>query len=142
MDSELSGEVIQGVKAAAGIEVFLILAVAALHFMSPDAMKAERGYPDVVMGDFIEDLIGDIEYNMGLVPANDSYFQELGLQRFTLEQLLREIDREKGVSPTAVVARFVEKMSASARDTGDPGFTFSVARDAAQSILDGLYFRD
>lgn len=32
MDSELSGEVIQGVKAAAGIEVFLILAVAALHF--------------------------------------------------------------------------------------------------------------
>ena len=37
--------------------------------MSPDAMKAEIGYPDVVMGDFIEDLIGDIEYNMGLVPA-------------------------------------------------------------------------
>ena len=32
VDSELSGEVIQGVKAAAGIEVFLILAVAALHF--------------------------------------------------------------------------------------------------------------
>ena len=52
--------------------------------MSPDAMKAELGYPDVVMGDFIEDLIGDIEYNMGLVPANDSYFRELGLQRFTL----------------------------------------------------------
>ena len=75
--------------------------------MSLDAMKAERGYPDVVMGDFIEDLIGDIEYNMGLVPANDSYFRELGLQRFTLEQLLREIGREEGVSPTAVVARFV-----------------------------------
>ena len=110
--------------------------------MSPDAMKAELGYPDVVMGDFIEDLIGDIEYNMGLVPANDSYFRELGLQRFTLEQLLREIDQEEGASPTAVVARFVEKMSASARDTEDPGFTFSVARDAAQSILDGLYFRD
>ena len=32
MGSELSGEVIQGVKAAAGIEAFLILAVAALHF--------------------------------------------------------------------------------------------------------------
>jgi hypothetical protein len=62
-------------------------------------MKAEFGYPDVVMGDFIEDLIGDIEYNMGLVPANDSYFRELGLQRFTLEQLLREIDQEEGVSP-------------------------------------------
>ena len=110
--------------------------------MSPDAMKAELGYPDVVMGDFIEDLIGDIEYNMGLVPANDSYFRELGLQRFTLEQLLREIGREEGVSPTAVVAQFVERMSASAKETGDPGFTLSMARDAAQSILDGLYFRD
>ena len=46
------------------------------------------------------------------------------------------------VCPTAVVARFVERMSASAKETGDPGFTFSMARDAAQSILDGLYFRD
>ena len=110
--------------------------------MSPDAMKAERGYPDVVMGDFIEDLIGDLEHNMGLVSANDQYFKELSIQKFTLEQLLQEIDRHEGDSPTAVVARFVEKMSASARDTGDPGFTFSVARDAAQSILDGLYFRD
>lgn len=92
--------------------------------------------PDVVIGSLIEDLIVDIEYNMGLIPANDSYFHELGLQRFTLEQLLREIDREEGASPTAVVARFVERMSASARVTGDPAFTFSVARDAAQSILD------
>lgn len=107
--------------------------------MSLDAMKAERGYPDVVMGDFIEDLIGDIEYNMGLVPANDSYFRELGLQRFTLEQLLREIGRHEGDSPTAVVARFVERMSATAKED-DPRFVFSISRDAAQSILDGLYF--
>ena len=32
MDSELPGEVIQGVKAAAGIKALLILAVTALHF--------------------------------------------------------------------------------------------------------------
>ena len=32
MDSELFGEVIQGVKAAAGIEALLILAVTTLHF--------------------------------------------------------------------------------------------------------------
>ena len=32
MDSELPGEVIQGVKAAAGTEALLILAVTALHF--------------------------------------------------------------------------------------------------------------
>ena len=110
--------------------------------MSLDAMKAERGYPDVVMGDFIEDLIGDIEYNMGLVPANDSYFRELGLQRFTLEQLLRAMGRADGAPPTAVVGRFVVSIPAVEKETGDPGFTFSMARDAAQSILDGLYFRD
>ena len=32
VDSELSGEVIQGVKAVAGVKPFLVLPVAALHF--------------------------------------------------------------------------------------------------------------
>ena len=40
---------------------------------------------------------------------------------------------------TAVVARFVERMSATAKED-DPRFVFSISRDAAQSILDGLYF--
>ena len=52
-------------------------------------MKPEIGYPDVVMGSFIEDLIGDLEHNMGLVSANDQYFKELSIQKFTLEQLLQ-----------------------------------------------------
>ena len=98
-------------------------------------MKPEIGYPDVVMGSFIEDLIGDLEHNMGLVSANDQYFKELSIQKFTLEQLLQEIDRHEGDSPTAVVA-------VSARETDDPNFIFSMSRDAAQSILDGLYFGD
>ena len=55
-------------------------------------MKAEIGSPDVVMGDFIQDLIGDIEYNMQLAPPNDQYFEELSIQKFTLQQLLQEID--------------------------------------------------
>src|SRR5699024_2455621 len=42
MDSELPGEVIQGVKAAAGVKAFLILAVAALHF----TVVARRIGPD------------------------------------------------------------------------------------------------
>lgn len=70
-------------------------------------MKAEIGYPDAVMGDFIQDLIGDIEHNMQLAPPNDQYFEELSIQKFTLQQLLREIGRHEGDSPTAVVARFV-----------------------------------
>lgn len=105
-------------------------------------MKPEIGYLDVVMGSFIEDLIGDIEYNMELTPANDQYFEELSVQKFTLEQLLQEIDSHEGDSPTAVVAKFVERMAVSARETDDPNFIFSMSRDAAQSILDGLYFGD
>lgn len=105
-------------------------------------MKPEIGYPDVVMGSFIEDLIGDLEHNMGLVSANDQYFKELSIQKFTLEQLLQEIDRHEGDSPTAVVAGFVERMAVSARETDDPNFIFSMSRDAAQFILDGLYFGD
>ena len=101
-------------------------------------MKAEIGYPDAVMGDFIQDLIGDIEHNMQLAPPNDQYFEELGIQKFTLQQLLQEIGRHEGDSPTAV-ARFVGRMSATAKED-DPRFVFSISRDAAQSILDGLYF--
>ena len=68
-------------------------------------MKAEIGYPDAVMGDFIQDLIGDIEHNMQLAPPNDQYFEELSIQKFTLQQLLQEIGRHEGDSPTAVVMR-------------------------------------
>lgn len=103
-------------------------------------MKPEIGYPDAVMRSFIEDLIGDIQYNIEDVPANDPYFEELSIQKFTLEQLLQEFDRHEGASPTLIVSQFVERMSASVRTTGDPNFIFSVSRDAAQSILDGLYF--
>lgn len=78
------------------------------------------------MGDYIADLLGDIEYNMRFVPASDPYFEELSIQKFTLEQLLREIDRHEGDSPTTVVARFVERMSVSARTTDDPDFIFSI----------------
>ena len=47
MDSELPGEVIQGVKAAAGVKAFLILAVAALHF----TVVARRIGPDELVAD-------------------------------------------------------------------------------------------
>ena len=47
MGSELLGEVIQGVKAAAGIKAFLILAVTTLHF----AVVARRIGPDELVPD-------------------------------------------------------------------------------------------
>ena len=47
MDSELPGEVIQGVKAVAGVKALLILAVAALHF----AVVARRVGADELVSD-------------------------------------------------------------------------------------------
>ena len=47
-------------------------------------MKAEIGYPDAVMGDFIQDLIGDIEHNMQLAPPNDQYFEAVSYTHLTL----------------------------------------------------------
>lgn len=105
-------------------------------------MKPEVGYPDIVIGSFIEDLIGDIEYNLQLVKTGDPYFEQLSIEKFALEQLLLEIGEHKGDSPTAITARFVERMSAAARESDDTKFIFSISRDAAQSILDGLYFQD
>ena len=47
MDGKLFGKVIQGVKAAAGIEAFLVLAVAALHL----AVVARRVGTDELVAD-------------------------------------------------------------------------------------------
>ena len=51
MDSELPGEVIQGVKTVAGIEALLILAVAALHFtVVPWSIGADELVTDTQLG--------------------------------------------------------------------------------------------
>lgn len=107
-------------------------------------MKPEIWYDDIVMGDFIEDLIGDIEYNMKFVETSNSYFEQLSIEKFALEQLLQAIRRGRGLPPEAIVARFVQSMNDSACETDNEhnNFVFSIARDAAQSVLDGLYFVD
>lgn len=108
--------------------------------LSRKAMKPEIGYPNIVIGSYIEDLIGDIEYNLRLTKPNDPHFNQLSVEKFALEKLLLEIREDEGNSPTAIAAKFVERMSASAKESDDANFVFSVSRDAAQSILDGLYF--
>ena len=51
MGSELSGEVIQGVKTVAGIEAFLILAVTSLHFtVVAWRIGADELVPDTQLG--------------------------------------------------------------------------------------------
>lgn len=103
-------------------------------------MKAEVGYQDIVMGAFIEDLIDSIKWNMKSVRINDPYFEQLSVEKFALESLLQEIGAQAGIPPTAVAARFVEKMNSSVGENDKANYTFSISRDAAQSILDGLYF--
>ena len=51
MGGELSGEVIQRVKAAAGIEAFLILAVAALDLsVVARCVRTDQFMPDIQFG--------------------------------------------------------------------------------------------
>ncbi len=103
-------------------------------------IKPEKLYPEIVMGSYIEDLIGDIERNMKSVSLQDPYFEQLSVEKFALETLLQEISRSEDVPPAAIAAKFVEKMNKSVNKNTAASFTFSVARDAAQSILDGLFF--
>jgi len=105
-------------------------------------MKPEKRYPDIVMGSYIEDLISDIEWNMKSVSLKDPYFEQLSIEKFALETLLQEIGRSEGVPPTFIAARLVERLNEAASEDAVVCFTFSVARDAVQSILDGLYFND
>ena len=51
MDGKLFGKVIQGVKAAAGIEAFLVLAVTSLHFtVVARCIGADELVPDTQLG--------------------------------------------------------------------------------------------
>lgn len=100
-------------------------------------MKAEIGYSNIVMGSFIEDLIGDIEWNMRAVELDDPYFEQLSIEKFTLEYLLKEISQNDDISSTEIVAQFAQKMSYSVDENPDPScdFIFSISRDIARSLL-------
>ena len=51
MDGELPGEVIQGIKAAAGVKAFLILAVAALDLaVVARRVRTDQFMPDIQFG--------------------------------------------------------------------------------------------
>lgn len=104
-------------------------------------MKAEVLYDHTVIGQLISDYIRDIEWNMTQISSSDSYFRQLSVEKFALEELLLEIENHMESAPTFVIGKFVERMSSrTGVNDGDVDFVFSVSRDAAQSILDGLYF--
>lgn len=105
-------------------------------------MKPELCYEDAVMASYIQDLIGDIEWNMKTISLRDPYFEQLSVEKFTLQTLLQEINEHGDISPTIIVEEFAGKMNDCVCENPNVDFTCSVARDAALSILDGLYFRD
>lgn len=108
--------------------------------MNLDAMKAKALYDHVVMCDLIDDLLDGVKWEMGRTPASDSYFNQLSVEKFVLEQLLSEVDRHRGETPEAILTRFIERMSVSAKENDDVDFIFSVSMDTAESVLNGLYF--
>ena len=100
-------------------------------------MKPEIGYSNVVIGSYIEDLIGDIEYNMRSVKIADPYFEQLSIEKFTLEHLLQKIGESGEILPIDIVVNFVQRVDRFMHETQNTrnNFTFSIARDAAQSLL-------
>lgn len=106
-------------------------------------MKPEIGYSDMVMASYINDLLDGIKWNMKYTALNDPYFEQLSVEKFALETLLQEIIKHSGdVTPTEILEHFVQKADRCATNGRDPhsNHTFEISRDAARSILDGLYF--
>lgn len=103
-------------------------------------MKPEIWYDDIVIGDFIEDLIGDIERDMQSVKTDDPYFKQLSVEKFTLEDLLQKIRTSSEISPIDIVASFVRKLDESIQESRstNASYTFLIARDAASFVLDSV----
>lgn len=108
--------------------------------MNPDAMKAEALYDHIIMCNLIDDLLDGVKWEMGRTPASDSYFNQLSVEKFVLEQLLSEVDRQRGETPESILTRFIARMFASAKENDDVDFIFSISMDTAESVLSGLYF--
>ena len=105
-------------------------------------MKPEIGYDRIVIGSYINDLLEGVEWNLKRTALRDPYFNQLSIEKFTLETLLQELGEHGEISPTDLIERFVQKTEKCVVENQDANsnYTFSVSRDTAMSILDGLYF--
>ena len=106
-------------------------------------MKPEIGYDSIVIGSYISDLLDGIEWNMKHTDLIDPYFEQLSVEKFMLETLLQEIAKHGDIGmPTEILGQFVQKADECAAKSHDQHniYVFETSRDAAMSILDGLYF--
>ena len=105
-------------------------------------MKPEIGYDRIVIGSYINDILEGVEWNLRHTALRDPYFEQLSVEKFTLETLLKVLAEHHELEPEDVIDQFVQQADKCARESQNPNsdYTFSVSRDAALSILDGLYF--
>ena len=103
MDSELSGEVIRGVKTVAGIKALLILAVTSLHFtVVAWSVGADELVPDTQLGG--SGLKQSREIPLAVGETIGKFKAVIGLDTFhadssaciPLEQLFQKIGRGRG----------------------------------------------
>lgn len=93
-------------------------------------MKPEIGYDSIVIGSYINDLLDGIEWNMRHTDLKDPYFEQLSVEKFTLETLLQEIAKHGDIGmPTEILEQFVQKADECVTKSHDQ-----------HNILDGLYF--
>lgn len=105
-------------------------------------MKPEIGYERIVVDSYINDLIEGAEWNLRHTALQDPYFEQLSAEKFALTMLLQAIEKHHELEPEEVIEQFMQKANKCACESQNPNsnYTFSVSRDTAMSILDGLYF--
>lgn len=106
-------------------------------------MKPEIGYSEMVMASYIDDLLNEVKLNMKQTKLSDPYFEQLSVEKFTLETLLQKIIEHSDYTTSIdILEQFAQEANEHAYESRDPhcSYVFEVARDAAMSILDGLYF--
>jgi len=105
-------------------------------------MKPDIFYEEALLVSSIEEMVDVLQERIQPLKPNEVYFEQVSIEKFVMETLLKEIHENGDVLPTIVVARFVEKMYRAAWENPSSEMTdvFIVSGTAAQSMLDDLYF--
>lgn len=105
-------------------------------------MKSEIGYDRIVVGSYICDILDSVDWNLKRTALRDPYFEQLSIEKFALEMLLQAIGEHPDLKPEDVIEQFMEQTNKCACESQNSSnnYTFSVSRDTAMSILDGIYF--
>lgn len=70
-------------------------------------MKPGVLYDDACVISFVEDCITSINYNMSHTSIHDPEFAHLSTQKFTMEQLLQELNRHQDIPAIILVQELI-----------------------------------